>query len=166
MKKYIQILLSFILIFSLVSCGKAQSETDSKSLSPSDGANMSQEESLPQRDTKIKAIINDEEFIIDLNDSRAAEEFCALLPMTADMSELNGNEKYYYLSDSLTTSARDGVYIQTGDFMLYGNKCIVIFYKSFATTYSYTPLGRAEDPDGLAAALGKGDVTVTFEKAE
>ena len=129
----------------------------------SDSSSLSGQDSMTQRPGKIKAVINGEEFIISLNETLAAEEFYALLPMTADMSELNGNEKYYYLSDSLTSAARDGVYIQTGDFMLYGNKCIVLFYKSFATTYSYTPMGRAEDPEGLAAALGKGDVTVTFE---
>ena len=86
------------------------------------------------------------------------------LPMTINMSELNGNEKYYYFSDSLPTDAKKPSKINTGDIMLYGDDCLVLFYKSFSTVYSYTPLGTIDDPAELATALGNGDVQVTFRK--
>jgi NAD(P)-dependent dehydrogenase (short-subunit alcohol dehydrogenase family) len=34
---------------------------------------------------------------------------------------------------------------------------------SFTTTYSYTKMGQVDDPRGLKAALGAGNVDVTFE---
>ena len=76
------------------------------------------------------------------------------------MQELNGNEKYYFFDSSLPTNASRPAGIHTGDLMLYGTNCLVLFYKDFATSYSYTPLGRLVDPAGLAAALGAGSVTV------
>ncbi len=72
-----------------------------------------------------------------------------------DMSELNGNEKYYYMSESPSTKAERPGQIKTGDLMLYGSDCIVLFYDMFSTPYTYTPVGYVENPDGLAQALSE-----------
>lgn len=48
--------------------------------------------------------------------------------------------------------------------MLYGNNCPALFYKSFATSYSYTRVGEVSDAEGLAEAPGDGDVTVVISK--
>jgi len=50
-----------------------------------------------------------------------------------------------------------------GDLMLYGNNTLVLFYESFNSSYSYTKLGYVDNPTGLAAALGNGNVVVKFE---
>jgi hypothetical protein len=83
--------------------------------------------------------------------------------MTADMVELNGNEKYFDLTGNLPTNASNPRRIQSGDLMIYGSNTLVLFYKTFSTSYSYTRLGRINDPAGLAAAVGSGNVAVTFE---
>jgi len=78
------------------------------------------------------------------------------------MSELNGNEKLYRRPTGLPARPSMPASIQSGDLMLYGANTVVLFYRSFATTYSYTRIGRIDDPGGLERAVGDGSVTVTF----
>lgn len=99
-----------------------------------------------------------------LYDTPAAAALWEQLPMTVTMQELNGNEKYCNLPDNLSTDAARPEKIQTGDLMLFGSDCLVLFYQSFTTSYSYTPLGRLTDPTALARALGGGSVEITFAR--
>jgi Cyclophilin-like family len=45
---------------------------------------------------------------------------------------------------------------------LYGDRTIVLFYETFRSNYSYTRLGRVDEPARLRAALGRGKVRVSF----
>lgn len=110
----------------------------------------------------IEITVNGHTFSATLYDNETTRAFKELLPLTLDMNELNGNEKYYYLSDSLPTDSSRPSIINVGDIMLYGSDCLVIFYESFLTSYSYTPIGKIDNPDGLTAALGNGSVQVAF----
>ena len=110
----------------------------------------------------IKLSIEGNVFTSKLEDNATARAFVGLLPMTLDMSELNGNEKYCYLDGSLPSAPERVEQIHAGDLMLYGNNCIVLFYKSFSTQYSYTRIGHIDDISGLETAVGRGSVQVKF----
>jgi hypothetical protein len=107
--------------------------------------------------------IGKREFTATLLDNATATAFKSMLPLTIDMTELNGNEKYFDLSKSLPTHPSNPGKINSGDLLLYGSKTLVLFYKTFATSYSYTALGKIEEPGGLEQALGTGKAVVTIE---
>ena len=111
----------------------------------------------------LKITIGSASFNATLESNETAKEFKKLLPLTVNMSELNGNEKLFYLQNSLPTASFSPRTIQPGDLMLYGSTCVVLFYESFSTSYTYTRLGRITNPSGLASAVGAGSVNVTFE---
>ena len=116
--------------------------------------------------TPINIIIGSKTFTATLADSETGEAFAALLPLTVTMNELNGNEKYHYLNSSLPTAAYQPGTIHAGDLMLYGNNCVVLFYETFNTSYSYTRLGAIDNPSGLVSALGSSSVSVRFENGQ
>jgi hypothetical protein len=113
--------------------------------------------------SKMKIRIVNSTFTARLYDNATVTAFKSLLPMTVHMVELNNNEKYIDLPRSLPVNASNPGTIQNGDLMLYGSSTLVLFYKTFSTSYSYTKLGRIDDVTELVAALGTGNVSVTFE---
>ena len=112
--------------------------------------------------SKIRIKIGSGTFLATPADNTTATAFRALLPTIINMTELNGNEKYFDLPISLPTNASNPSTIHKGDLMMYGANTLILFYKTFSTSYSYTKLGHVDDPAGLASALGSGNVTVTI----
>jgi hypothetical protein len=129
-----------------------------------DNRNNTPENTTPMANGKIKIKVGSQTFTATLLDNNSAKAFKEMLPLTINMIELNANEKYYDLPNSLPTNSSNPGTIKNGDLMLYGSKTLVLFYKTFSTSYSYTKLGSVDDVTGLASALGSGNVTVTFEK--
>lgn len=125
--------------------------------------NINTENNIPMANGKIKIKVNSQIFRATLLDNNSAKAFKKMLPLTLNMIELNGNEKYYDLPISLPTNSSNLQTIKNGDLMLYGSKTLVLFYKTFSTSYSYTKLGSVDDATGLATALGSGNVNITFE---
>ena len=109
---------------------------------------------------EVKIMINDNLYTINLEDNETTRVFVNLLPLEMEMKELNGNEKYIYLDKTLPTNTFNPQHINRGDVMLYGNNCLVIFYESFDTSYSYTKIGHIDN----LTNLGNGSIKVKIEK--
>lgn len=108
----------------------------------------------------INMQIGNKNFTIKLFDNHAAQNLITQLPLTLDMKELNGNEKYSYLPKKLPADSQNISEIKAGDLMLFGSDCLVLFYKNFHTSYSYTKIGYIENITELTAALGNGNIKV------
>lgn len=152
------VLVSIILLsFSLSACGDNNKKTDSTPEVP--------EISEPEKEQSMKLVINEKEFIAELQDNATTKALLAILPMTITMNDMQ-HEKYYYLPNNLPTSPISPKTIKAGDIMLWGSNCLVLFYESFSTSYSYTKIGHINNTAGLAAAAGSGNVIVAFEKSD
>lgn len=150
-----QLLFMAFFAVSLISCASC-----SKNASPA--VSISNNNTNPTG-SKMRLKIGNSTFNATLYDNATATAFKSMLPLTVNMVELNGNEKYVDLPRSLPTSPANPGTIQNGDLMLYGSSTLVLFYKTFSTSYSYTKMGRIDDVTGLVAALGTGNINVTFE---
>jgi len=146
-------LLMFMIGCSASSCEKSDKTTSPNPIDKNDNMGSN----------KIKITVGTKTFTVTLSDNNSAKAFKAMLPVTLNMSELNGNEKFYDFSNSLPSNASNPGIIQNGDIMLYGSRTLVLFYKTFSTSYSYTRIGKVDDTSGLAEALGQANITVVFE---
>jgi hypothetical protein len=106
--------------------------------------------------------VGERRFTITLTDNAAARAFAAQLPLTLDMSELNGNEKHADLRTALPANASRPGTIRNGDLMLYGTNTVVVFYETFESPYAYTRLGHVDDAVDLSRVLGPRGVRVVF----
>lgn len=147
-KSIISILFTFMFLLLLTGC------SFSININTNKDSNTTHEEKNEEKET------NEVKVQIDLEDNETALEFSKLLPLTVDMKELNGNEKYVYLDNSLPTNPYNPKHIEAGDVMIFGDNCLVVFYKSFDTSYSYTKIGHIDNLPNL----GNKDVTVTIDK--
>lgn len=182
-KAWMGIALVSVWMFALTACGNqeqaaensernsintSQSEVSDKTESSDDITDIETEavEKTEGEEKQMVIEVNGQQFSTVLYENETAEALKNLLPMTLNMDEMNGNEKYYYLDGSLPTDSENVGTIQNGDIMLYGSDCLVLFFDTFDTSYSYTKIGHMEDADTFADTLTSGTVEVTFRMAE
>ncbi len=129
-------ILLLIVILLTVGCTKVENKDNKEN---KDITNIKEETNT------LKVIIDKDEYIVTLEDNETVNKLLDLLPLELNMNELNGNEKYVYLDTSLPTNSYNPKNINIGDVMLFGDNCLVIFYKSFETQYSYTKIGHIDN---------------------
>lgn len=167
--KKVFIYISTIALFLLMSaCSNRTAEVaevsnqSQKEYEETEKVESSMSESKQQVQT-VRVFVNGNTYTAVLYDNNTATEFLSRLPLTIEMNPMNGNEKYYYMDETLPTDASIPDSIKTGDLMLFGSDCLVLFHDDFTTSYSYTPIGYLTNVNDLADVLGSGSVEVTFE---
>ena len=150
MKKFLAIICAATLIFA--GCGENSKATSAEI-----------KEEIPVKNS-ITIQVNGKNFSATLEDNPTARAFEKIIPLELDMTELNGNEKYFYLAKNLPSNSVSVNQIHSGDLMLFGSNCLVLFYKDFTTSYSYTRLGKIDNPADLENILGINNVLVKFSK--
>ncbi len=141
----------------LMGCGYEGAEENT------DKMNNKTENTAAEDSFKVLVTAGGKEFNAVFYKNETSEDLAEKIPFTLKMNDLNGNEKYYYFDETFPESSQKVESIKIGDIMLYGDSCIVIFYKSFNTNYSYTKIGYIENAEELEKALGNSDIKVKFE---
>ncbi|WP_258881201.1 cyclophilin-like fold protein [Clostridium tagluense] len=172
MKKVISILCLIMFCFSLTACDNSETnenkQTSQHEAPRSNSTQQTDNVAASKTLTMIDLIITvgNKAFSAKLYDNQTMQALVKQFPLTVDMSELNGNEKYYYLSKTLPTASEQPGKIHAGDIMLYGDGCLVVFYETFSSSYNYTRLGYIEDAVSFVQVVGDGNIKVTFDLAK
>ena len=108
---------------------------------------------------KIYININGKKHELNLEKNSTTSALLKLLPLDIVVSDLNGNEKYAYLDSPLPTNVYSPKHIEAGDVMLFGDNCLVIFYESFDTSYSYSKIGYINN----LPSLDDGNISISID---
>lgn len=133
--------------------------------SPNIDTELNQETSITNNNekenkmAKIYANLNNEKLEINLEENSTTSALVKLLPLDITMNDLNKNEKYAYLDESLPTNTYSPKHIEAGDVMLFGDNCLVIFYESFDTSYSYSKIGHINN----LPSLDDGNISISID---
>ncbi|MGP4969837.1 cyclophilin-like fold protein [Psychrobacter aquimaris] len=154
---------------ALTACADDQNGTSNspivhESLTQKTSSNNTEQPISEKEQVNMWMTINGNRFEVMSEDNATAHAFAAQLPLTLNMEDLNSNEKHAQLPNALPTNASRVNTIHNGDIMLYGSSTLVVFYKSFSSSYSYTRIGRVSQPDKLADILGQGNVQIEFSR--
>jgi hypothetical protein len=117
-----------------------------------------QSDNKEEKVDKIYININRQKLEVDLENNSTVSALTKMLPLELSMNDLNNNEKYAYLDNSLPTNTYSPKHIEAGDVMLFGDNCLVIFYESFDTSYSYSKIGHINN----LPELDDGNVSVNL----
>lgn len=150
------------LVYGMLLLGGYENRQLPASESQATTANDAASASLIGENSSMWMDVGEHRFAITLTDSDTARAFARLMPLTLEMSDLNNNEKFASLPEPLPTRESVPGTLRNGDLMLYGTDTLVVFYLTFNSPYTYTRLGRVDDPAGLSRALGQRDVRVKF----
>ncbi|WP_019879965.1 cyclophilin-like fold protein [Succinispira mobilis] len=181
LNRFLLLLLSVLLAFLLAACGFTKnsgvtavnnsvaenSESPTSNSKPLTESNHSKQTGNVESEKMINAkiTVGDKVFPVKLYNNETTRALIVKLPMTVSMTELNGREKYYHLSENLPVkSTETPATIHAGEIMCWSSNSLVLFYNTFSNSNGgYVRLGYIEDISGLKEVLGKGDVQVTFE---
>lgn len=144
-----------------------QNEQLSLSQNNSDKTSDDQDQSQNEGNKDMEQLmitIDNQDFSITLEKNETVNALFEQLPMSITMDELHGNEKYYYMKKKLPTNAKSISHIEAGDFMLFGNDCLVLFYENFSSSYSYTRLGHIDDVAAFVRKVDSGTMNVTIHQ--
>lgn len=143
-------------------------KTDKSSNEDKQQNNLQEEEKVDQNQFYITA--GETVFTAAFSDNSSAEAFKNLLakePLTVDMHDYGSFEKIGEIGSTLPRNDEQ-ITTEPGDVILYLGTSITIYYDT--NSWNFTRLGKIQNAtkEGLLAALGDGDVTVTFslEKSE
>lgn len=152
----------------LMGCGYKSLQTSSKSTNETNSAsqtnqtNENTEQTSESNATEVIITAGGKEFNAVFYKNETTDALLKKLPVTINMKDLNSNEKYYYFDEAFPNNSEKVGSIKAGDIMLYGDSCVVLFYESFNTSYSYTKIGYIEKAQDLESALSTSAVDVTF----
>ena len=164
MKKIIKLIFCFIIIFNMLSCDT--SRKGEQFMNSIKNKNLLENKNNIE-EIKISLEIEGTKLTVSMINSKATQDFLALLPLTITMKDLYASEKYAELPIMLSKEgiSRQGYNIGDIGYWAPGN-CLVIYYKQTGEIINDLQIIGKVDKNIEFFEEYKGDVIVKISKLE
>ena len=100
---------------------EANNISDEEKISENSTEETNENDRINEQETEGMQMIievNGQQFEAELYDNDTVAALKNMLPMTLNMEEMNGNEKYYFMNESLPTASENTGIIQNGGYII------------------------------------------------
>ncbi|ORX49605.1 hypothetical protein BCR36DRAFT_583691 [Piromyces finnis] len=102
------------------------------------------------------------EFKCTFEINETTKELVKRFPLSMNMVDLNGTEKYHTLKESLPVRIQPVDKVRYGDILLFQSRYLAVFYDTFDPVKQYSIIGKIDNPELLREAVGTGSITASF----
>lgn len=169
MKKKIikSLFLLAVLLGGVMGCSKNEQNTLSENDSQENSSNMSNPQDEDEI-TNVEINVNNTNFLVNMDNTPTGKALMARLPSTSmrlpTSYDQDGVLKYYDMPMNIVSNPEKITNVSTGDLLMDGNDRLILYYQDAEINGEYTKVGKIENSDGLAEALGDGEVTFILTK--
>ena len=104
------------------------------------------------KDGQIRITIGSKSFIAELDDTTAAKQLEKELPLTVEMTAVNGQYLHANVNRTFSEQAEPSGILNAGDIMLQGNNTLMLYYAFNNYNDSLTRIGKIREQDRTSFA--------------
>lgn len=162
-----KVFLAILFVTVLTGCS-TQEEADTNENTSPNTRSVSARSSTEQEIANVEISVNNVTYTVIMEDTPTGRALVSRLPSTSmrlpASYDRDGVLKYYDMPNEVVSDPEEITTVSAGELLLDGNDRLLLFYQDTEAVGTYTRVGRIENSEGLAEAVGNDEAFFTVTR--